>query len=127
MATSYHHAVSSARTFGGTPEQFQALHDWFDASKQLHGDYRHRALRHHAHGIFECERVFGTTLPIVLENGRVRQVPTRLVAEQHVMEDHGYIPTLSDWLKEIRPQRWMGAAARRLSKELEAEEPRAAT
>lgn len=118
MANSWYHAVSSARRFGGTPEQYLPVHDWFDASKELHGDFRHRALRHHAHGVFEAQRVFGPTLQITLEDGSARRVPTRSVAEQHVIEDHGFIPSLGDWLKEIRPQRWM-QNARPLSRELE--------
>ena len=32
-----------------------------DASKLITADFRHRALRHHAEGIFLCEQVFGTT------------------------------------------------------------------
>jgi hypothetical protein len=28
MAHSYHHAVSSARKFGGIPVDYQAVHDW---------------------------------------------------------------------------------------------------
>ena len=30
MAHSYHHAVSSARKFGGQPSDYQAIHDWLD-------------------------------------------------------------------------------------------------
>ena len=30
MAHSYHHAVSSARKFGGIPADYQAVHDWID-------------------------------------------------------------------------------------------------
>ena len=114
MATPYHHALSSVKKWGGTVEDYQKIHDWFDASKEFHGDFRHRALRHHAQGIFECERVFGTT--IKLSTGR--EVPTRLVGEQHVVEDCGFIPTLSDWLKQIQPLKWMNSP-RRLSRELE--------
>jgi hypothetical protein len=35
------------------------------------------------------------------------QVPVRYVAEQHVREDLGRIPTAQDWLLQITPQRWM--------------------
>jgi hypothetical protein len=49
------------RVFGGQPEDYLAIHNWFDATKENFCDFRHRALRHHAEGIFECERVFGTT------------------------------------------------------------------
>jgi hypothetical protein len=30
MAHPFHHAVSSARKFGGVPADYQAIHDWFD-------------------------------------------------------------------------------------------------
>jgi hypothetical protein len=32
MAHSYHHAVSSARTWGGKPEDYQAVHDWLEVN-----------------------------------------------------------------------------------------------
>ena len=31
----------------------------------------------------------------------------RAIGEQHVMEDMGRIPSLQDWLGEIRPTSWM--------------------
>lgn len=70
-------------------------------------------MRHHAHGIFECEDTFGTT--ITLSTGRV--IPVRWIAERHVIEDMGYIPTVGDWLSCIKPARWM-TRSRRLSEEL---------
>jgi len=94
----YYHARSSAAKFGGKPEDYQALHDWFDATKAHYPDFRHRALRHHSEGIFEAERVFGTT---------IRGVPTRLLGEQHVREDLGRIPTVAEWLRYIQAQPWM--------------------
>jgi hypothetical protein len=114
MAAPYHHAVSSQRKWGGEVEDYLPLHDWFDATKELHGDFRHRAMRHHAHGIFELERTFGHT--ITLSSGR--KIPTRWVGEQHVTEDCGFIPTLSDWLRQIEPAPWMNRS-RKLSRELE--------
>ena len=111
MAHPYHHAVSSARRWGGKPADYQHVHDWFDATKAHLPDFRHRALRHHAEGIFLAERVFGTTLT----NSDGRVVPVRWVGEQHVKEDLGRIPTAADWLREMRLRSWMGAAAERLS------------
>lgn len=99
----YHHAVSSARRWGGRPEDYQPIHDWFDESKAFLPDFRHRALRHHAEGIFLCERVFGTTVT----NSDGRAVPVRWVGEQHVKEDLGRIPTACDWLRAIKPEPWM--------------------
>lgn len=75
-----------------------------DGSKELTADFRHRALRHHAEGIFAAERHFGVT--IVLATGRI--VPVRLIAGQHVLEDLGRIPSFADWVRCIRPEPWMG-------------------
>ena len=38
MAHSYHHAVSSARKWGGTPDAYQSIHDWMDGSKLILAD-----------------------------------------------------------------------------------------
>ncbi len=114
MAAPYYHAVSSAKRFGGDEDSYLAIHRFFDCSKEMHGDFRHRALRHHTQGIFECERVFGVT--ITNSNGRI--IPVRWIAEQHVMEDLGFLPTLSDWLSCIRPKPWM-TRSRRISEEIE--------
>lgn len=103
MANPYHHALSSVKKWGGTVDDYLKIHDWFDASKEMFADFRHRALRHHAQGIYECERVFGNT--ITLSTGRV--IPTRWVGEQHVTEDMGFIPSIQDWFIHIEPQPWM--------------------
>jgi hypothetical protein len=117
MANSYHHSLSSVKKWGGTFQEFMKYHDWFDESKSHYGDFRHRALRHHSQGIFECERVFGQT--VTLSTGRT--IPVRWIGEQHVMEDLGFIPSLSDWLKCIQPEPWMNRPLK-LSKELEKDE-----
>lgn len=104
MAHPYHHAVRSAKLFGGKAEDYQAIHDWFDASKAHLPDFRHRALRHHSEGIFLCEAIFGTTI----ENSSGKRVPVRAIGEQHVVDDLGWIPTVKDWLEHITPQPWMG-------------------
>lgn len=92
------------------------VHLFFDeTSKELVGDYRHRALRHHTTGIRECVEKFGHTL--TLSSGRT--IPTRWVAEQHVIEDMGRLVTAADWLRCIRPDpSWMNKP-RKLSRELE--------
>jgi hypothetical protein len=103
MAHAYHHAVSSAKKFGGIPEEFLRFHEFLDASKSHMADFRHRALRHHSEGIFMLEALFGSA--ITLSNGRV--LPVRFVGEQHVLEDLGRIPTVADWLGRIQPESWM--------------------
>jgi hypothetical protein len=106
MGHCYHHALSSVRKWSGEPEDYLALHQWFDESKSITADFRHRALRHHAEGIFMLERFYGAT--ITVSTGRV--VPVRLIGEQHVIEDLGFIPSFADWVRCIRPERWMGRA-----------------
>ena len=106
MAHSYHHAVSSARKFGGVPEDYTAVHSWFDRSKEIVADFRHRALRHHAEGSGSRRRSSesrSSTAPGA-------HVPVRLIGEQHVFEDLGRIPSFADWVRCIRPEPWMGRA-----------------
>ena len=53
-----------------------------------------------------AERFFGPA--ITISTGRV--VPVRLIGEQHVREDLGFIPSFADWVRCIRPEPWMGRA-----------------
>jgi hypothetical protein len=113
VAHPYHHALSSVRKWGGQVHDYLPIHEWFDATKAILADFRHRALRHHAEGIFLCEKIFGVT--ITTSHGRT--IPVRWIGEQHVKEDLGWIPTAIDWLMCIRPERWMNNAAK-LSRDL---------
>ena len=104
MADPYHHAVSSAKKWGGVPEDYLKIHQWFDGSKAIACDFRHRALRHHAEGISLCVELFGP----ILEISTGRKVPVRWIGEQHVQEDFGHIPSFVDWMRAIKPEPWMG-------------------
>lgn len=107
MAHPLLHAKSSARKFGGKPEEYLKYHEWFDATKAWTGHSDHRIFRHHSEGIFECEQVFGKSFV----NSDGKTVYTRYVGEQHVKEDcNNYIPSAKEWLKAIysgKPERWM--------------------
>jgi hypothetical protein len=105
MAHPYHHALSSARKWGGVPEDYLPIHGWFDASKAFLATWQHRALRHHAEGIFLCEQVFGVTITTSDD----RAIPVRWVGEQHVTEDLGWIPAAADWLRAVAHEPWMTA------------------
>ena len=91
------------KRFGGQLEDYLPLHDFLDSSKAHFADIRHRAVLHNSFGISLAEQVFGSTLQI----GEDRQVPTRVVAERHVLEDLGQIPTLADWLRHMNLTSWM--------------------
>lgn len=115
---SYRHAMSSARKWGGAPEDYLPVHDFIDSSKQTLGDIRHRALYHHTLGVWLCQRIFGAT--IVIDKSppggpvaRTIRVPVREVAERHILEDLGFIPTPQDWLKDTPVKTWMSGAQRR--------------
>jgi hypothetical protein len=107
MAKAHVHAASSARRWKGKPEDYMFLHLWMDETKQVVPDNRHRALRHHAEGIFLGARVFGETF----ENSDGRTVSVRDVLEQHVREDmNGYIPAAIDYFAAMELEPWMCGA-----------------
>lgn len=105
MAHPQDHSKSSARKFGGKPEDYLHIHEWFDESKAWVCHSKHRLFRHHSEGIFECEKRFG----ISFTNSDGRVVYTRYVGEQHVREDcNGYVPTAKEWLDNLaHPKEWM--------------------
>lgn len=113
MSHPYDHARSSASRFGGQPEDYIAVHSWFDASKAMYANWRHRALRHHAEGIFMAEAIFGITIT----NSAGKKIPTRLIGEQHVKEDLGWIPSMQDWLKHVAHEPWMTKGVQKLDLE----------
>jgi hypothetical protein len=103
------HARSSARKYGGKPEDYLPIHERMDSSKSAHAEVSHRCVFHSAFGIFIIEDIFGRTIT----NSDGKEVFVRDIAEQHVLEDLGFIPSLSDWLREMPAQPWM-AGARKL-------------
>lgn len=103
MSHPLHHAISSQRKHGGKIDDYLALHNWFDETKAHFPDMRHRALRHHAEGIFWAEKEFG----VFIYNSDGKMVPTRILGEQHVMEDIGFIPTIKDYLDNMNVVGWM--------------------
>ena len=106
------HCLSSVKHFGGRVGDYHFIHAWFDESKDHYGDVRHRALRHHTQGIKECELKFG----IVISNSDGKNIPVRSIAEQHIREDLGFIPSLQDWFQEIKPKPWMASTKKNIKK-----------
>jgi hypothetical protein len=103
MSHPYYHAISSERKFGGNWTDYIDIHNFFDETKSSYPDMRHRALRHHAEGIFWAEEKFG----VVITNSDGKQVPVRSIGEQHVKEDIGWIPTIKDYLDNMNVVGWM--------------------
>lgn len=117
MANPLHHAISSSRKWGGYPELYLPIHEWFDEPKGWIPDFRQRAIRHHSEGIAEAVERFAPVRVDTTSPDGVRLVPVRWIAEQHVLEDLGSIPTAADWLRELPMRSWM-QRSRRLSREL---------
>jgi hypothetical protein len=99
----FNHCRSSVKKWGGKEEDYHSIHSWFDESKAHWADVRHRMLRHHSQGVIECEDKFG----VYIVNSDKRKVPVKSIAEQHIIEDMGWIPTLKEWFKYIQVQPWM--------------------
>ena len=106
MSKPFIHAKSSARRYGGVPEDYMDIHVFMDSSKGAIADNRHRALTHNAWFIMNVlPKVFGHTR--VNSDGRTYSI--RDIGEEHVAEDFGmkFIPSAQDWLEQIPFQPWM--------------------
>ena len=108
----YQHAQGSVRRWAGIPEDYLAIHDFIDESKAHHADMRHRAMLHNSFGIYICERLFGHNIT----NSSGRLVSVRDIAEQHIIEDMGRIPSLQDYLEGMPFYDWLGGPKRTVSK-----------
>ena len=97
------HANNSARKWKGKPQDYMPIHNEMDCTKSAMPDVRHRAVYHSAFGIYLIEKIFGE----VITNSDGRVVSVRDIAEQHVTEDLGFIPTMQDWLSNMKIQPWM--------------------
>lgn len=114
MANSYIHAQASARHFGGTPEDYIKIHEWIDQFKGTMGDVRHRALLHHTKGPWMAQEVFGHFIEVFDEKKqKTKKVMVRDIAENHIVEDLGWLPSPSDWLDCMNCTVWMGGKRNR--------------
>jgi hypothetical protein len=98
------HSESSARRFGGVPEDYVAIHKFLDQSKLYIADWRHRALLHNTFGVALCEQFFGDLFKRASDGGTVA---TRTIAEVHILEDMKAILTPADFLREMTIRTWM--------------------
>jgi hypothetical protein len=106
MSKPWIHACSSARRYGGVPEDYIEIHNLMDSSKSTIADSRHRALTHTSWFVgFILEKVFGT----VITNSAGKQVSVRDIGEMHVLEDYGgrFIPSVQDFFENMEYQPWM--------------------
>lgn len=93
----YDHATKSVRRYGGHFGDYIEIHEFLDMSKAAHPDMKHRAILHNSLGPFIAVRVFGRTIT----NSEERVIDVRQICEDHIIEDLGRIPTVSDFLDLI--------------------------
>lgn len=106
------HAKNSVKLFGGKEEDYLPIHNFLDSSKAHFPDMRHRAILHSSFGIYIAEQVFGT----YIWNSNDKKVQVRDIAENHVLEDMGFIPTVQDYLQHLPLLPWLGGKTRKVTK-----------
>lgn len=91
------HAKLSVRRYGGVYLDYTPIHEFLDMTKAAHPDMRHRALLHNTMGPFIAVQVFGA----YLQNSDGTTFDVRQICEDHIIEDLGRLPTVSDFLDLI--------------------------
>lgn len=104
----YLHAVVSTKKYGGLPDDYIKIHNFIDSSKMCMPDIRHRALLHSSFGCYMAEQMFGVTIT----NSQDKVVSVRDIAEEHIIQDLGFIPTVEHWLKNIPIELWMSGSVK---------------
>lgn len=119
MSKPYIHALSSAKKFGGKPEDYIEIHNLMDTSKGAIADSRHRCLTHSSWFIMEIgERIkFSNSNPptgdnkfVTIKNSDGKNISVRDIMEIHILEDfgHRFIPTAQDYIENMDYKDWMG-------------------
>ena len=106
MANPWVHSESSAKKWGGKPEDYYAIHETMDSTKQVVADNRHRLIFHTTYGACKLiPMIFGPTIT----NSDGNKVSTKDIAERHILEDfgHKFIPTLQDYVENMTLEHWM--------------------
>ncbi len=104
----YVHAKNNSKEFGGVPEDYIKIHQFIDHTKDAFPGMKHRIFLHNAFGIYIVEQVFGP----IIKNSDGREVCTRTIAEKHILEDLGFIPSLDDCSKAIIDVDWLYGSKR---------------
>lgn len=90
------HAQRSAKRYGGTTADYLDIHEFLDQTKAAHPDMRHRAILHNSMGTFIVSQAFGEIRKV-----GDREVSVRQIAEDHIVEDMGRLPSVSEFISLI--------------------------
>ena len=104
----YLHGRLHAKKYGGHPDDYADIDDFIDSSKATFPDFRHRAILHSAFGCFLVEQMFGR----VRTNSAGITYSPRDIAEDHIIQDLGFIPTVEKYLENMTPQPWMSGTSK---------------
>lgn len=130
------HSNLSVRKYGGTASDYQVVHDFLDMSKMTHADLRHRSILHNTLGPFLAEKGVGVNhtkaeylkkkynwsdeeyadiLDLASDrsgtsviNSDGNKVSVRDIAEDHIIQDMGEIPSVSQYLEGMPMYDWLG-------------------
>jgi hypothetical protein len=130
------HSNLLARKYGGIPSDYQEVHDFLDMSKMTHSDLRHRCILHNTLGPFLAEKGIGVNHSraeylkkkygwsdeeyqdvlsmasdrsgTTIVNADGAKVSVREIAEQHIIQDMGEIPSVSKYLDGMPLYEWLG-------------------
>jgi hypothetical protein len=108
----YLHSRVSVKKWGGKTADYQPIHDFLDSPKAAHADMRHRAILHNSMGPYICERIWG----INITNSDGKEVSVRDIAEQHIIDDLGRIPTISNYLDGMPLYPWLGGGGQKATR-----------
>lgn len=114
-----HHCEHSANKWGGQPEQYYHIHKFLDSSKLYTADWRHRILLHNTLGVSLVENIY----PEFIKTSKGLVTP-RTVAEFHLREDLGVIPTTLWTLRTLKGLCYKIPSLEKISKILTKEELR---
>lgn len=91
------HAQITAKIYGGYWQDYVEIHSFLDSSKAACAHFKHRFLLHHVEGIELGVRIFGEAI----RNNEGREVSTRKILTEHLIEDVGRIVTVEDWMRSL--------------------------
>ncbi|MEV1170827.1 hypothetical protein [Nonomuraea sp. NPDC049784] len=57
---------------------------------------------HHTLGVWLCQKVFGVTITVC-----GKEIPVREIAERHIIEDLGWLPSPTDYFDGMPIKPWM--------------------
>lgn len=105
----YLHSRIHVKKYGGRAEDYADIDDFIDSSKASVPDVRHRAILHSSFGCFIVEKVFGRTRI----NSEGKEYSPRDVAEDHIIQDLGFLPTMEKYLNHMSIEGWMSGSTKK--------------